>query len=175
MSGPKNKKINISRGLGSLTAFIYVVATLVFIALNTFFYVDSLHNFVDFQFLQSIVEDVLPINLFLLVCLGGSLLIMLLTFKLNSNLKKNKGGFVIFLELVLSVALIGFAFVLFGNKVSELNMYVDYLFSFIVLIGALSSIYAIIASLSRFNEKRKMERQARRFERNYMKNQRYNR
>ena len=175
MRRTKRNKINISRGFGSLTAFISVVSVLVFGALNVVYYVESLGNYVDLSFLDSIVSKTLPLNLFLIGAVVVSLLISLCTFKLCHNLKRDRGGFVIFLELVFSVALIASGAIVFGNYLDTLNVYVNYLFSFIVLCGAFGVLFAIIATLHRFNEKRKLERKARQFERNYMRNHKYNR
>jgi len=158
--------------LSSLAFFVALVAFLGFLAIN---YISALHGIIDFTELEFVVSKVfLRLDAFLLIGMGVSLLGFIISVSLSSALRNEKGGLRSVLLIILGAVLIAF-FAVIKSKGLDLSYVLNYLFGGVLVVGLLGVLLGLFALFIRIKSVREMERKVKKFEKNYLKFEKYNR
>lgn len=171
---PYNKTNAIVKGFTALSSVAFFVAIVVFVGLLAINYFESLSGLIDLSELEYAVNKIyLRLDAFLLIAFGVSLFGMILSVGLPKAIRREKGGFQSFVLMVFSALLIVFYVVIMTSGV-KYGYILNYAFGGILLVGILGFILGVVAFITRLNTRRRMERKARKFERNYMRFEKYN-
>lgn len=170
-----NKANSIIKGAIALGSIAYFIAIVVFAVLLGAHYLPSLLGFIDLGELEGAVNAIyLRLDAFLLVGLAISVVGFILCCTVGGSLRREKGGFKGFVIILLSASLIVFYFVLFSSD-AVFGYILNYALGGILLVGILGVLLGLIVFLTRVRIRMKMARSARKFERNYLKYEKYNR
>ncbi|MBQ4072696.1 MAG: hypothetical protein IJD50_03080 [Clostridia bacterium] len=164
-----------TKGLVTLSTLAYGIAFLAFIGFLAINYLSFLEHLIDFSELEFVVSKVfLRLDAFLIIGAVLSFFGLLWSASLPKALSNQKGGFRALLLAVLSAVLIAF-FVIIKAKDLTLSYILNYTFGGILVVGIIGLLLGIFALVIRIKNRRQMERKLRKFERNYMKFEKYNR
>ena len=172
---PYNKSNSLLKGFTALSCIAFFVAIVLFVGLLAVYHLDSLKGYIDLGELENAVNKIyLRLDAFLAIGFGVSLFGMILSVGLPKAIIREKGGFQAFVLMIISVALIAFYVVLMTSGV-KYGYILNYALGGILVVGILGFILGLIAFLTRVRSRSTMARKARKFERNYMKFEKYNR
>ncbi len=170
-----DKSIAVLKGFTALSCVAFLIAITVFAFLVAVYYVDSISSLVNFGELERAVNKIyLRMDAFLFGGLTVSLFGFILSAGLPGAVVREKGGFRSFVLMLLSAVLIVFYIVIMTTGI-EYGYILNYAFGGILVVGILGFLLGITAFISRYNMRRRMERRARKFEKNYLRFEKYNR
>ncbi len=173
---PRYDKLNaLLKGFATLSILTYLVSFILFVCFNAINFVPSLQHYIDFSELETLVNLIfLEVDAFLLIGLGISLIGLILVSTLTKSLAREKGGLKALFLILTSVALI-VLFTVLKLKPMTLSYLLNYALGGILLVGIVGTLFGLIASFIRIRDKRKLEKQLRKYQKNYLKFQKYNR
>lgn len=168
------KSNSLLKGLSALSGFAFFVAFIVFGTLTAINYISAINHLIDLSELEYAVNSIyMRLDAFLLLGIAISLISFIISCTMVSSVKREKGGFKAFVLLILSVALIVFYAILKGSKAS-FGYILNYSLGGILLIGIIGALFGLYSFLYRLRVRSKLAKNARRFERNYLKYEKYN-
>lgn len=169
-------KINaITKGAVTLSGLAYFVGLVAFIVFLAIYYLPSLNHLIDFTELSFVVGKVfLKIDAFLIIGFVITLLGFVWSIQIPKALAQEKGGFRGFLLTLMSIVLIVF-FIIIKSKDLQLSYLLNYTFGGVLVVGILGLVLGLFTLFVRFKTRRQIEKKIRKFERNYIKFDKYNR
>ena len=169
-------KINaITKGAVTLSGLAYFVALVAFIGFLAIYYLPSLNHLIDFTEVEYVVSKIfLRLDAFLIIGFFLSLIGFFLCATMIKSLNREKGGFKALLLLVSSILFIVF-FVIIKTKDLTLSYLLNYIFGGLLVVGIFGIALALFVLFLRIKSRREIEKKIRRYERNYMKFEKYNR
>ena len=170
-----NKSNAFIKGAIALGSIAFFLAIVVFSVLTLVYFIPNVLSFIDLSELEIAVNAIyLRLDAFVLIGLAISIISFILCCTCDRSLRREKGGFKGFVIMVLSIALIVFYFILNGTDII-FSYLLNYALGGILLVGIIGTLLGLIVFLTRVRARMKMARSARRFEKNYLKYEKYNR
>ena len=170
-----NRSIAVLRGLVTLSSLTYFVSLLAFVAFIAINFLPFLNHLIDFTEVEYVVSKIfLRLDAFLIIGFVLSLIGFFLCATMIKSLNREKGGFKALLLLVSSILFIVF-FVIIKTKDLTLSYLLNYIFGGLLVVGIFGIALALFVLFLRIKSRREIEKKIRRYERNYMKFEKYNR
>ena len=169
-----NRSIAVLRGLVTLSSLAYFVSLLAFVAFLAINFLPFLNHLIDFTEVEYVVSKIfLRLDAFLIIGFVLSLIGFFLCATMIKSLNREKGGFKALLLLVSSILFIVF-FVIIKTKDLTLSYLLNYIFGGLLVVGIFGIALALFVLFLRIKSRREIEKKIRRYERNYMKFEKYN-
>lgn len=170
-----NRVNAFTKGLATISSIAYFLATIVFVALLGVRYLPQFNNLIDFSELEFVVGKIfLQLDAFLIIGLVLSIIGFICSATATKALIREKGGFRGVILLIISIILIVFYILIITNGVT-LGHLINYAFGGIMVVGILGVLLALLILHLRAKSRRQIERKIKKYEKNYLKFEKYNR